>query len=79
MKISTDTMNMSRFTVPKRAERCSYIRVCYLAESLNCFGYKIDCPLYQKSNGLYFDEKRFDDAMNRLINKTRAKFDKLPK
>ena len=63
----------------KPSIRCSYINACYLADELKCFGYKIDCPLYMKSNGEYCDEGRFHDAMNRLIDKTKAKYDKLGK
>ncbi len=45
-----------------------------MAEELKCFGYKTDCPLYQKTTGTYFDEERFNEAMDRLINKTLAKY-----
>jgi len=69
---------MKETGTPKIAERCLYIRACYLAEELRCFGYRSDCPLYQKSNGRYCDEKRFDQAMDKLIDKTRAKFENLP-
>jgi hypothetical protein len=63
---------------PKKNERCAYLKCCYLAEGLKCFGYKTDCVLYLKSNGEQYSEARFHDAMNRLINKTRAKYEKLP-
>ncbi len=62
----------------KPACRCAYIRACYLAEELKCFGYKTDCPLYQKSNGDYYNESRFHEAMDKLIDKTRAKYEDLP-
>ena len=61
----------------KRAERCAFIRVCFLAEDLKCFGYKTDCPLYQKSNGEYCDKENFNQAMDQLINKTRIKYEGL--
>lgn len=56
-----------------KTERCIYLKACYMAEDLQCFGLKTDCPLYQKSNGGKFSEENFDRAMDRLINKTRAK------
>ncbi len=58
----------------RKIERCAYIKACYLAEELKCFGYKTDCPLYQKSNGEYYSEPRFNEAMDKLINKTIAKY-----
>ena len=60
----------------KRAIRCAYHLVCYLAEDLKCFGYKTDCPLYLKSNGQDFDQRQFDAAMDELITTTRAKYDR---
>ncbi len=62
----------------KRAERCGYLKACYLAEDLKCFGYRTDCPLYQKCNDEYYSDARFNDAMDKLIDKTRAKYQKLP-
>lgn len=61
-----------------KAERCSYLKACFLAEELRCFGYKTDCPLYRKSNGEYLSEKCFHEAMDRLINKTMLKYHKVP-
>ncbi|MBN1212272.1 MAG: hypothetical protein JXA92_06810 [candidate division Zixibacteria bacterium] len=58
----------------KKSVRCAYIFSCYLADELKCFGYKTDCPLYQKSNGEYCAEDRFHEAMDKLIDKTRAKY-----
>lgn len=62
----------------KKSERCAYVRACYLAEELRCFGYKTDCVLYQKSNGEFYNETSFHEAMNKLIDKARAKFVLLP-
>ncbi|MCK4605877.1 MAG: hypothetical protein KAU35_01140 [candidate division Zixibacteria bacterium] len=59
---------------PRKIERCAYTKACYLAEELKCFGYKTDCPLYQKSNGEFFNEDRFNEAMDKLINKTLMKY-----
>lgn len=58
--------------------RCAYIRACYLAEELRCFGYKTDCALYQKSNGEYYSKSAFHRAMNQLIDKAKARYEKLP-
>jgi hypothetical protein len=58
----------------KKSDRCAYVRACYLAEDLRCFGYKTDCVLYQKSNGEFYNEASFHDAMNKLIDKARANF-----
>ena len=63
----------------KKSERCAYVRACYLAEELKCFGYKTDCPLYQKSNGEDYHEDRFHDAMDKLIDQTRTRFIVTPK
>jgi len=63
----------------KKVSRCAYLNACYLAEELRCFGYRTDCVLYQKSNGDQYSEERFHEAMNTLINKTRAKYEVLPK
>lgn len=61
----------------KLAERCMYLKVCYLAEELKCFGYKNDCPLYMRSNNEECPSERFDEAMDKLINKTMAKYQNL--
>ena len=73
----SDISSMCKGKTPRPASRCAYIHACYLAEELKCFGYKTDCPLYQKSNGEFYNEDRFHDAMNRLIDKARAKAAKL--
>ncbi|RKX23973.1 MAG: hypothetical protein DRP45_09245 [Candidatus Zixiibacteriota bacterium] len=54
---------------------CAYLSECYLAEELNCFGFKSDCPLYQRSNGDVSGGPRFDAAMDKLIRKTKEKHD----
>ena len=69
---------MNRVKDPQKVSRCAYIRACYLAEELRCFGYRTDCVLYQKSNGEFYSEDRFHDAMDKLINKTKAKYENLP-
>lgn len=69
---------MDRDREKRKASRCAYIRACYLAEELRCFGYKTDCILYRKSNGDYLSDEQFHDAMNRLIDKTKARYEKLP-
>lgn len=70
-------LNMHSEKTPKKAERCAYIKACYLAEELKCFGYKADCPLYKKSNGEYLNEERFNAAVDELIDKTKAKHAKI--
>lgn len=59
--------------------RCAYTRVCYIAEELRCFGFRTDCVLYKKSNGEAYSESKFHEAMDTLIDKTRAKYERLPK
>ncbi len=61
----------------RKALRCHYLYACYMADELKCFGYKTDCPLYLKSNGEFCHADRFHEAMDRLIDKTRAKCRKL--
>ncbi|MBN4056919.1 hypothetical protein JYU19_01270 [bacterium AH-315-J21] len=59
-------------TLAKRHERCAYIRCCYLADALNCYGFKADCALYLRSNKQGLSGPDFDRAMNSLIDKVRA-------
>ncbi|MCK5127152.1 MAG: hypothetical protein KAR42_12935 [candidate division Zixibacteria bacterium] len=61
----------------KKAERCAYIKCCYLAEALNCYGYKRDCILYLKSNDYFYTSRAFDEAVNNLIDKTKANHEML--
>lgn len=58
----------------QKVERCVYVEACYLAEELRCFGYKTDCPLFQESTGELYNEARFNEAMDKLIKKTVAKY-----
>lgn len=57
----------------RRHERCAYIKCCYLADALGCYGFKADCVLYQRSNQEDFSVEDFDRQMNDLIDKVRAK------
>ncbi len=52
--------------------KCKYTDVCYLAEALQCYGYKLDCILYTKSNGFPVTPEEFHRAVNELIDKTKA-------
>jgi len=61
----------------KKIVRCTYIRNCYLAEALECYGFRTDCPLYLQSNDEPCNEARFHAAMDQLIKQTRAKHDRL--
>lgn len=69
---------MAPVTQQKKISRCAYVKVCYLTEAMKCFGYKTDCVLFQKSNGDLCSEEEFHTAMDTLINKTKAKYAKLP-
>lgn len=69
-----DAIDMTTQRNAKKVERCVYVEACYLAEELRCFGYKTDCPLFQESTGEQYNKARFDDAMDKLINKTVAKY-----
>jgi hypothetical protein len=73
-EILADGQHMTTQRKGKKVERCVYIEACYLAEELRCFGYKTDCPLYQESTGELYNQARFDEAMDKLINKTIAKY-----
>jgi len=61
----------------KPAVRCHYVNNCYLAEALECYGYKTDCPLYMRSNGEPCNDARFHAAMDRLIFATKEKHERL--
>lgn len=61
----------------KKAVRCTYVRNCYLAEALECYGFKTDCPLYMQSNDEPCNDARFHAAMDQLISRTRAKHERL--
>ncbi len=59
----------------KNNVRCAYLKACYLGEAQECFGFKVDCPLYMKSNGEPCNEARFHAAMDRLIVRTKTRHD----
>jgi len=75
--IAADLSDMSTVRTYRQSERCSYTKACYLAESLKCFGFKTDCILYQRCNGEPYDEERFHEAMDKLIDKARAKHEQI--
>jgi meiotically up-regulated gene 157 (Mug157) protein len=53
--------------------KCLYVDVCYLAESLQCYGYKLDCVLYTKTNKGAVTQEDFHKAINELIDTTKTK------
>jgi hypothetical protein len=53
--------------------KCLYVDVCYLAEALQCYGYKLDCALYTKTNKGVVTNEDFHKAINELINTTKAR------
>ena len=57
----------------RKHERCAYLKCCYLADALGCYGFKSDCNLYRRSNGETLSERDFDEAMDKLIDKVRAR------
>lgn len=59
----------------KKSVRCTYLKSCYLAEALECYGFKTDCPLYLRANGDQCNDFRFDSAMDELILRTKRKHD----
>jgi hypothetical protein len=59
----------------KKSVRCTYLKSCYLAEALECYGFKTDCPLYLRINGEQCNDIRFDSAMDELILRTKRKHD----
>lgn len=69
-----DRGSMARSREIKKSTRCAYHPACYLASELKCFGYKLDCVLYRKTNGEQLGVSQFDRAMDELIDKTRKKF-----
>ena len=57
----------------KPAKRCGYFNYCYISEAQDCFGYKLDCPLYMVSNDKEILESRFHRAMDELIKQKKKK------
>jgi len=68
---------VSNKLVLNHSVRCGYVKDCYLAEALQCYGYMTDCPLYMKTNDEPCNEARFHAAMDRLIIRTKSKHDRL--
>ncbi len=62
--------------IPKTV-RCAYLHCCYMADLLDCYGYKLDCILYLKSNNQFYTTRAFDEAVNRLIDKAKVKHHKI--
>lgn len=47
--------------------KCLYTDVCYLSESLRCYGYQTECVLYKPDDGRVATAEDFHKAMNSLI------------
>lgn len=61
----------------KKTVRCSYLKACYLAEELECYGFKTNCALYMRANDEPCNGATFDAAMDELILRTKQKHDRL--
>lgn len=72
-----DTKPTGPQPVAKRHERCAYIKCCYLADALGCYGFKADCALYRRSNGEKPLDDDFNKAMDDLIDRVRARAQQL--
>ena len=60
---------------PETKNKCLYFQHCYIASAADCFGYKMDCPLYMATNNRPVTEDAFHKAMDKLINVTKTKYD----
>lgn len=56
----------------KAITKCQYTEVCYLAELLQCYGYKLDCVLYAKIDGATVTEEDFHKVVNELIEREKT-------
>lgn len=52
--------------------KCLYTDVCYLSESLQCYGYQIECALYKANDGSAVTLDDFHKAVNALIEVTKS-------
>lgn len=55
-------------------ERCGFAEVCYLADCLNCFGHKSDCPLYTSGRAKATTLADFHAAIDELIRNTTVSY-----
>lgn len=53
---------------------CAFVEVCYLADCLNCFGYKQDCPLFTTTHDGSLTSDDFHKAIDDLIQRTRVSY-----
>ena len=72
---TADISSMRKRLLMKKSVRCTYLKACYLAEALECYGFKIDCPLFMRANGEVCNDARFHAAMDDLIRRTKRKHD----
>ncbi|MGB5106869.1 MAG: hypothetical protein WBP29_12320 [Candidatus Zixiibacteriota bacterium] len=52
--------------------KCHFADVCYLSESLQCYGYQVDCALYRPNAGSSATEADFHKAVNTLIEAAKS-------
>lgn len=52
-------------------KRCGFVAVCYLAESLNCFGYDRNCTIYRPEDGNPLSYDDFHEAIDQLIRRAK--------
>lgn len=52
--------------------KCLFTDVCYLSESLQCYGYQVNCALYKANDGQTATAEDFHKAVNSLIETAKS-------